>query len=282
MEHRALLSNYLSNLKVELITANHSLCAPDWRELDYIPDYSKFYFICEGEGWLKIGDQEYYPQPGELFLMPEGVKQSYSFINERPFRKYWCHFTAYAGGINLFKLLNVNPQCRPQQPEIVQHIFSEMVQYAHSQEVYARLLAKSKVTELISHYMMNLTRNADTVSLKNEAVFHKLTMVLAYIDEHIMQNMTIEELSSILYMHPNSFIRMFKQYVGMPPIQYITRQKIENAKQMLTMTTMPIAEIAHQLGFNDTFYFSKQFKKYTGLAPSDYRKYVQEQSWVME
>ena len=61
MNHQTLLTNYLSNLQVELFMVNYNRCDTDWRDLDYTPDYSKFYFICEGEGWLKIGNEEYLP-----------------------------------------------------------------------------------------------------------------------------------------------------------------------------------------------------------------------------
>ncbi|MDG0791526.1 AraC family transcriptional regulator [Cohnella ginsengisoli] len=56
--------------------------------------HNKFYFITDGEGWLKIGDRELYPKPGRLALMPEGVLQSYPAIYDKPYTKYWCHFTA--------------------------------------------------------------------------------------------------------------------------------------------------------------------------------------------
>ncbi len=272
MDRRVLLSNYLSNLEVELITAHHNVCAPDWSDIDYTPDYSKFYFICEGEGWLKIGDREYYPRPGELFLMPEGVNQSYSVINDRPFEKYWCHFTAHVGGINLFKLLDLNPRCMPVQPERLAEIFAELVEHANSDAVCAKLLAKSKLMELIACYVTSLNVEAEKVVFKNGSPIDKLTEVLAYIDEHLARNFTVEELADIAYMHPNSFIRMFKQYAGMPPIQYVTHKKIEKAKQLLTTTNSSVAEVAQRMGFNDTFYFSKQFKKHAGSTPTDYRK----------
>ncbi|MCQ4088629.1 AraC family transcriptional regulator [Saccharibacillus sp. JS10] len=272
MDRRVLLSNYLANLEVELITAHHNLCPLDWRELDYKPDYSKFYWIEEGEGWLRIEGQDYYPKPGELFLMPEGVQQSYSVISERPFLKYWCHFTAQVGGVNLFKLLDLNPYCSPTQPQKVTEIFKDIVYHANTDTIYSKLLVKSKLMELVSYYMMNLNIDEEQISFQNGSTVNRLTHVLDYIDEHIAQNIAVEELAGIAYMHPNSFIRTFKQYAGMPPIQYVTHKKIEKAKQSLSLTSLSVTEISEQLGFNDTFYFSKQFKKYAGLTPTDYRR----------
>ncbi|OMF23966.1 AraC family transcriptional regulator [Paenibacillus sp. FSL H8-0259] len=270
MDHHALLTSYLSNLKVDLLMADYNQCTTQWRDLDYTPDYSKFYYICGGEGWLKIGDKEYYPQPGELILMPEGVKQSYSCISERPFLKYWCHFSAKVGEINLFRILEMSHVCIPENPAAVEAAFKGITGSAQSDAVYAPLLAKSKLLELISYYIMNL--RLDEISYKNLGSARKLTAVLDYIAANIEHNITIHDLAEIAHMHPNYFIRLFKQQIGVPPIQYITRQKIEKAKDLLAATSGSVSEIADQLGFGDLFYFSRQFKKHAGLAPTEFRK----------
>ncbi|MGN7759872.1 helix-turn-helix domain-containing protein [Paenibacillus sp. 22594] len=273
MDNHMLLTSYISNLKLDLIMADYNLCSTDWKDLDYTPDYSKFYFICEGEGWLKIGEQEYYPQPGELYLMPEGVKQSYSCISSQPFHKYWCHFSVRAGDMSLFKILELSHVCSTVDLDIVKEMFSSIVFHAKSSEIYAQLLAKSKLMELFAYYLSKLDLNE--ITLKNLTSVEKLTKILNHIEANIEQNITVHELAEIAHMHPNYFIRLFKKQLGVPPIQYITRKKIEKAKELLTATTSTISEIAEQLGFSDLFYFSKQFKKNAGLTPTDFRKQMQ-------
>ena len=270
MDHHALLTSYLSNLRVDLLMADYNQCTTQWKDLDYTPDYSKFYYICGGEGWLKIGDKEYYPEPGELILMPEGVKQSYSCISERPFLKYWCHFSAKVGEINLFKILELSHVCIPEDQSAVEMLFKGITGNAKSEAVYAPLLAKSKLLELFSHYLMNI--NLDEIAYKNLGSARKLTAILDYIAANIEHNITIQDLAEIAYMHPNYFIRLFKQQIGVPPIQYIARKKIEKAKELLAGTSGSVSEIAAQLGFGDLFYFSKQFKKHAGLTPTEFRK----------
>lgn len=270
MDHQTLLTNYLSNLEVDLFMVNYNRCCPEWRDLDYTPDYSKLYWICEGEGWLKIGDEEYYPKPGQLFLMPEGVKQSYSSISDKPFLKYWCHFSAKVGGINLFQILQFPHVVNVSQPERFQDIFTSVLTYANSKEVYAHMMAKSKLTELLSYYIMNLELNQ--ISYLNAPVVEKLSSLLTYIDAHIEENMSVQDLAQMLHMHPNYFIRFFKQQMGMPPIHYMTSRKIDKAKEMLRCTSLTMTQIADTLGFSDSYYFSRQFKKHTGLNPTEYRK----------
>lgn len=134
-----------------------------------------------------------------------------------------------------------------------------------------RCWREASCLSLMSYYMMNL--KLDELSYKNLGAARKLTAVLDYIAENIEQNMTIHDLAEIAYMHPNYFMRLFKQQIGVPPIQYITRQKIEKAKELLTTTSGSVSAIADQLGFGDLFYFSKQFKKHAGLTPTEFRKH---------
>ncbi|CAM3180803.1 AraC family transcriptional regulator [Paenibacillus taichungensis] len=272
MNHKNLLTNHLSNLQVDLFMVNFNRCDTDWRDLDYTPDYSKFYLICEGEGWLKIGDQEYYPAPGQLFLMPEGVTQSYSAISDRPFLKYWCHFSARVGGINLFQILNFPHFCTFDRPELIQEIFNSILDYARSGEVYAHMMAKSKLIELLSHYIMHLDQ--EQISYINVSVMEKISAILAYIDSNIEENISVRDLAQIAYMHPNYFIRFFKQRIGVPPIHYIASKKMDKAKELLTCTSKTVTAIAEHLGFSDLYYFSRQFKKHTGLNPTEYRKQI--------
>ncbi|MCA0753514.1 AraC family transcriptional regulator [Paenibacillus sp. N4] len=270
MDREALLAGYLSNVAIDLITVNVNKVAAGWRDIDYIPDYSKLYFICEGDGWLKIGDTEYHPKSGELILMPEGVKQSYSCINDNLYFKYWCHFSAKIGDMNLFNLLELNDYSVKADPAYIGDVFGSMVTHATSGTVYGKLLAKSKLMELFAYFFMNA--DLERISYHNLPYVEKLAHVISYIDANIERNMTIQELAGIAFLHPNYLIRLFKQQIGLPPIQYITVKKITKAKELLISTRGSVGEIAEQLGFSDLFYFSKQFKKNVGMNPTEFRK----------
>jgi len=91
------------------------------------PDYNKFYYISNDQGWLKIGGKEYYPTTGQLYLLPAGLKQSYSYINDNTYTKYWCHFTAKIGTFNLFDIIKLPYFIEILNKETLEVIFQDLI-----------------------------------------------------------------------------------------------------------------------------------------------------------
>lgn len=70
---------------------------------------------------------------------------------------------------------------------------------------------------------------------------------------------------------PNYLSQLFKKHMNVGISEYITSQKIDESRKLLKETDLKIYEISDQLGFESSFYFSKVFKKITGLSPKDFR-----------
>mgnify|MGYP000665648728 CR=1 FL=1 len=264
-----LLKSYISNLQVNVTMAYYTKCHRTWREMDYIPEYNKFYFICEGEGWLKMGDREYFPKPGQLFLMPQGVMQSFSTISDNTFGKYWCHFTARVGDKNLFDIIKLPYFTDVRNPAELTVLFEEMASCFQSDSLTSTLQLKAALLQVIAFYIENTV--IEDIHLVSSASVEKLTLVLTYIDGHISEDITVEQLAELLHFHPNYFIRFFKAHMGSSPMHYINKIKLEKARELLEVTGMNISEVAEASGFKDLFYFSRMFKNYTGFSPSEYK-----------
>ncbi|WP_372631235.1 AraC family transcriptional regulator [Cohnella sp.] len=264
-----LIRLYLDNLQVRVTEMGFKQVLPDWRDLDYTPDYNKFYLICEGEGWLKIGDTEYAPQPGQWFLMPQGVKQSYSYASGPRFTKYWCHFTAMVGENNLFDLLKIPVVLDSGVEGEPQRLFRELLACENDTSLTAPLLLKTAMMKLIAHYIERAASSA--VGVEPAAESMPLQAVIEHIHLHYNRNLTIDELAERAHLHPNYFIRVFRRHFGTSPIQYVNRKRIEEAKWLLTSTDLKLAEIGARVGIPDVSYLSKLFKSSTGLSPTPYR-----------
>ena len=98
-----------------------------------------------------------------------------------------------------------------------------------------------------------------------------LSGVVEHINNHYDQEITLEDLSKILGLSVSQLNRKFKAAMGETPIQYLLKVRINKASDKLIKTGETVSEIAYECGFNNQTYFNKQFKKFTGKSPTQYR-----------
>ena len=97
--------------------------------------------------------------------------------------------------------------------------------------------------------------------------------IVAYINEHFSENLSLKTLSEKFYMNPAYLSQFFKNKTGMNYHAYLSRLRLEKAKQLLISTDQPIAEIAARAGFYDYRAFTRRFHREEGLTPSQYRRH---------
>lgn len=112
---------------------------------------------------------------------------------------------------------------------------------------------------------------------EEENVHDIITRAKHYIDEHLMEDLSVSSIATNLYITPNYFSRLFKRVTKEGCNEYIVRKRIEKAKSLLETTSMRTGKIAMMVGYRDTNYFSLAFKKHTGKSPTKYREEMQKQ-----
>ncbi|HYE83416.1 MAG TPA: response regulator [Clostridia bacterium] len=93
-----------------------------------------------------------------------------------------------------------------------------------------------------------------------------------YINEHYASAVNLEEVSNLIGFNATYLSTLFKKETGMNFVEYVTNVRIKSAKQLLSDSKRNILDISHEVGYSDFKHFTKQFKKVTGLTPSEYRK----------
>ncbi len=99
-----------------------------------------------------------------------------------------------------------------------------------------------------------------------------IAKVEKYIQAHIDQRLTLEELASHIYMTPSYLSHLYKEVTGEKLSSYIQKQRIETACCLIRTTKFPFSEIARKTGFCDGNYFTKVFRKELLMTPSEYRR----------
>lgn len=93
-----------------------------------------------------------------------------------------------------------------------------------------------------------------------------------FIDANFTETITIEQLSQIANMSVSGFSHSFKKFLGIAPLQYLTRLRIGLAQKILISTDKSIADVATEVGYDNISHFNNQFKKFVGTSPQNYRK----------
>lgn len=101
-----------------------------------------------------------------------------------------------------------------------------------------------------------------------------ITKAIAYINDHIYDDVSIEDISNASFLSKFHFCRKFKETIGVTVMEYVLLTKISLAKQLLIDTKNSISEISENLNFSSISYFSSVFKKITGKSPLLYRKSI--------
>ncbi|HDR7296345.1 TPA: helix-turn-helix transcriptional regulator, partial [Bacillus cytotoxicus] len=91
--------------------------------------------------------------------------------------------------------------------------------------------------------------------------------------KNIYQKISVKQLARMVNMNPNYLSILFKEEVGISLNEYIQRERVEEAKKLLTLTDYSLSDICAWLNFSDQSYFTKVFKKFTNKTPGKYRKH---------
>jgi transcriptional regulator GlxA family with amidase domain len=99
----------------------------------------------------------------------------------------------------------------------------------------------------------------------------RIELSVAYMAQHLDRPLQVATLAAKASISPSHFFALFKRRIGLAPMDYFTRLRMERARLLLETTSLSVKEVAAELGYDDPFYFSRVFKSVNQLAPSDYR-----------
>lgn len=102
--------------------------------------------------------------------------------------------------------------------------------------------------------------------------------VMNFLEHHFAEDITVDSIAESMFLNKNYIAHVFKDETGFSLMNYVISLRVNKAKLLLTETDKSITDIATECGYSDFTYFSKQFKKNTGLTPSKFRKKAMDQS----
>ncbi|OAS21179.1 AraC family transcriptional regulator [Paenibacillus oryzisoli] len=260
------LRSILTNLHVDVIVSKEQHICDDWERDNKVHSFNRLYYIVSGRGVLESDGVTYNLHPGQLILLPCHSAQKISIDSGQNFHKYWCHFTARVGNRDLFEMYRFPVSIDKLDCSEIEAWFQHMILSNDDPSPASILKARASLLSLLSQF---LEQNFEEISDPLSAT-RKMHCVLQYIEQHLDQKITVEQLAGIAHYHPNYFIRAFHTTLGCSPIQYMKRLRIDKARKLLA-SDQPIGSIALAVGI-EQHNFSTLFKTYTGFSPREFRR----------
>lgn len=281
----------LNSLSLSLINIGHVSLNQSWSYDNVISPFTRMYYIDGGHARVYHHNTEFDLKPGFLYLIPsftysgyrceefmsqyyisffEEIGKGLSIYNLKAFR---YEIEANSHDIENFKkllelnpnrtLINDDPKVYDNHPTLLSYerLNEEMTPAAFI-ETHGVLLS------LFSRFILN----ENVVSQTDSTTAQKIMDSIQHIGENISEELTVESIATKFHMNVDYYSRVFKEQLGIRPVNFIQSKRIERAQMLLSTTTNSIQEIADKIGLSNLSYFSRLFKRLTGKSPGEFRK----------
>lgn len=208
---------------------------------------------------------------GNMVIYRPKEFQKYEYYAADRTQVYWVHFTG-SNVTNILRSYGIRDDMRVFYAGTsleYERIFKRMIsELQHCRADYEEML-----TLLLRHLLILIHRQVSKQRvLKNEYLEYEMDLAAQYFNDHYNSAISIQEYARSRGMSISWFIRNFKGYTGVTPMQYILSIRITNAQVLLESTTYTVTEIGRIVGYENPLYFSRIFHKQKGFSPSEYRK----------
>ena len=244
------------------ITTDH----PDGR-LDY-----QLIYIASGKGHFFFNGVEHIVTSGNMILFRPGDPLMYYYLPKDNTDVYWVHFTGY----EIEKLLKEYKF--PEKEHIFYTGVSPDYQWIYRQLIKELQLRRANHEEmlgiLLKQIFLVINRYIKERNMPGSDIINEVERAVNFFNENYLMDISIEDYAKEHNISKNWFIHCFKKVMNVTPMHYILTLRISAAKAYIENTDKNITEIANAVGYDNPLYFSRIFRKFTGVSPSTYKKTV--------
>ena len=280
----------LNSLDLKVLAVQRTRAGRWWNFKQVVSPFSRLWLILDGHAVVRHHDRRFSLGAGQLHLVPAFAVHDCSCADH--FDHYHLHFFArLPTGIDLFSLLDCEYQMASpagalallQRLELI-YPDRKLPCFDPSREEYKRFPvvsgtveppdgalagfeARGALTLLVAEFLKSARPHAGM----HARVTRQFLAVQEFIHVHMRQKILLADLARVAGLNPTYFSDQFKRVVGVRPLDYLTRRRIERAQYLLLTRPDSVKEIADAVGLPDPAYFSRVFTRLCQAAPSAYR-----------
>ena len=237
-------------------------CAPGWNMPASTIGFIDLTYVFRGHGTYTVNGVQYPCGPGDLVCIPQGGTRQGKIKLEEP-------MSLYASNLLLFDLsgrdiqLPFPPHSHIGLREDLLALYHELnTAWVRKRPGY-RILVRSLLLRILHLYLSVFFFHDDALDLDLHV---KKAMRLIY--ENSDRDIEVVDLARQIGLNPSYFGTLFHQVTGHTVKDYLNRIRTDHAENLLASGEFSVKEVANRCGFEDHFYFSKVFKRYKGIPPS--------------
>ena len=241
-------------------------CTPGYRWGPGVRDHYLLHYILSGKGTYKTGDKIYTLEAGQLFLAPPETTIYYCADEEDPWEYYWVGFSGPAAKILLAQMPfnRKKPIWRPAEGELFRQRLLDI--YNNRGSDYPAALRMAGYLQVALSTLLE-----SSVKQKEDSLEEYARSGAAFLQQNYSADVSIEDVAQNVGVSRSYLYRAFQKEFGCSPSVYLTNYRIQRAMQLLRHSSLAVSVIAISVGFDDPLYFSRVFRRATGLSPTEYR-----------
>ncbi|PYY52607.1 AraC family transcriptional regulator [Curtobacterium sp. MCSS17_011] len=226
--------------------------------------------VSDGVGWIETPKGRVTVSTGQVVLLPPGTPHSYGADSASPWSIWWFHATGADAGAHLDSLQErlrdeyvLNADAATVAP-----LFEAVVAALSVDETRASLLAASGAAWHVLAVLGTVAAPS-----RGTSTHSAIESICEYLRQHLEQPTKVPALARRAQLSASHFRVVFRRTTGVSVVEYVRRLRMARARFLLEATDLSIAEVAASVGYDDPFYFSRQFRTVVGLPPSQFREH---------
>jgi AraC-like DNA-binding protein len=280
----------LGTLEIRVLAVQRTRAGRWWNFQHVISPFARLWLVLDGRATVRHHGRKFRLKPGHLHLVPPFTVHDCAC--SRKFDHYHLHIACrLPTGIDLLSLLD--PKFELPAPRAALGMFRRLEQlypnrklpcFDPSREEYRRqsLNADERIEDVpaadwfeASGILRLLLAPFLRTAREHEGLHARATrqflVVQKFIQTNLHKPLQLRELARAAELHPTYFSDRFHELVGVRPLEYLTRRRMERAQFLLLASRASVKQIANEVGMGDPSYFARAFARFSGCSPTAYR-----------